>query len=59
VDISKVEKLKSGDKVHWKDPDGGLTSRTIVIDKVTVRGEMVCVFGKDDDYLECYAHELS
>jgi hypothetical protein len=59
MEETAVEQLKAGDKVFWNDPDDGLTSRTIKIQSISVRGEMVMITGVDGDYLECYAGELS
>ena len=56
--ISEVKKLQNGDEVFWNDPDKGLFSRYITIQSVQVKGEVVCIRGKDGDELECFAHEL-
>jgi hypothetical protein len=54
-----VLELQNGDEVFWEDPDDGLTSRHIIIQSISVRGEMVSITGIDGDYLECLADELS
>jgi len=66
--LAEVRKLHNGDEVFWTDPDDGLTSRTIKIQSIKVLApndgeeygdEVICIYGKDGDELECFAHELS
>jgi hypothetical protein len=57
--LKVIKKLHSGDEVFWNDPDGGACSRSIVIAKIEIKGETVCITGKDGSYLECWAKELS
>jgi len=68
MELEQVRKLQSGDEVFWNDPDDGLTSRNIIIQSIKVLppddgcyygDEIVCIYGKDGDELECYARELS
>jgi hypothetical protein len=57
--LKEVENLQNGDEVFWTDPDDGIGSRHIVIQSIEIKGEVVCLYGKDGSELECYAHELS
>lgn len=59
--LQDVKNLNNGDEVFWTDPDEGLTSRFITIQTIEVDegNEIISVYGKDDDYLQCFAHELS
>jgi len=57
--VKDVKKLKSGDEVHWKDPDEGLCSRTLTIGSIKVTGDIVRILDTEGDYLECLAKELS
>lgn len=58
----QVKALQTGDEVKWNDPDEGKCSRIIKILSIEIDGEdsdsIVRIHGVDDDYLECYAHEL-
>jgi len=54
-----IDKLNTGDEVFWTDPDDGLTSRSIIIQAIKIKGDAVCIIGQDGDELECYAEELS
>lgn len=56
---SQVKKLHPGDEVHWTDPDEGLCSRTMTIQSIEVKGDIVCIQDKNGDVLECFAKELS
>jgi len=55
----QIKNLQNGDEVFWEDPDDGLTSRSITIQSVEIKGDVVCIYGKDGDELECFANELS
>ena len=59
MDIEDIEQLDNGDEVYWTDPDEGACSKHIVIQTITVNGEVVCITGKDGSELECFAGELS
>jgi hypothetical protein len=56
-----VKKLGNGDEVYWDDPDNGACSRYITIQTITIEegSDIVSIYGKDGDHLECFAHELS
>ena len=57
--LKEIENLQNGDEVFWTDPDDGIGSRHITIQAIRIKGEVVCIVGKDGSELECYAHELS
>lgn len=57
--MRNIKKLHPGDEVFWTDPDGGACSKSIIILEIEVKGNVVCILGKDGGYLECLAKELS
>ena len=59
--IKEVKQLHNGDEVYWEDPDNGECSKHITIQTIVI-GEVsgiISIYGKDGDYLQCFAHELS
>ena len=56
--MTEVKQLQIGDEVFWNDPDNGLTSRSVIIQSIEVKGEIVCIYDRDGDNLECFASEL-
>lgn len=56
---TQIKKLHSGDEVYWTDPDDGLCSRTLTIQSIEVKGDIVRIQDKSGDVLECFAKELS
>jgi len=57
----EVLALDSGDEVYWRDPDPDpdtSCSKIIEVNHVRINGEVVCIWGTDGSYLECFAHEL-
>ena len=57
--LKQIKKLDNGDEVFWTDPDNGIGSKHITIQHIEVKGEIVCIQGKDGSELECFARELS
>jgi outer membrane protein assembly factor BamB len=57
--MKDIWKLRSGDQVHWTDPDGGICSRTFTVQTIKVKGNIVYITDKSGGYLECFAKELS
>jgi hypothetical protein len=57
--IQQAKQLQFGDEVYWNDPDNGLCSRSITIREVRIVGNMLCIYGVDGYYLECFPKELS
>lgn len=57
--LTILDLLDTGDEVFWTDPDNGECSRHITIQTIQTIGDVVCTTGKDGDYLECFAEELS
>jgi hypothetical protein len=56
---AEVLELDNGDEVYWRDPDPETScSRIIEIRDIKINGEVVCIWGIDGSYLECFAHEL-
>lgn len=58
----EIMELDNGDEVFWTDPDDDpetSCSKIIKISNIIVNGEVVCIWGYDGCYLECFAHELS
>ena len=58
MNIENIKKLHSGDEIFWNDPDDGLTSRYITIQSIKITGDVIAIYGKDGDELECFAHEI-
>ena len=54
-----AQKLKSGDKVFWTDPDDGLCSRVVRVEAARVVGEFVYLKDEDGSELQAFPHELS
>jgi hypothetical protein len=51
--------LRNGDQVYWTDPDGGICSKYITIQSISITGDVARITDMDGEYLECYVHELS
>ena len=58
--LESAKELQEDDEVYWTDPDEGKCSRYIQIKNVTIDegNEIVSLYGKEGDYLQCLAHEL-
>ncbi len=54
-----AQSLRAGDKVYWKDPDGGLCSRFYTIKTLEDCGDFVRIEDVDGSGLECPVRELS
>ena len=61
MNVEDIKELHNGDEVFWNDPDNGACSRHITIQKITIEEgrDIVSIYGKDGDYLQCFDHELS
>ena len=59
MELSEAAKLQRGDEVLWSDPDDGICTRMLTVQRVTIQGDVVTIHATDGDYLECFAHELS
>ena len=59
--LQEVKNLHNGDEVFWNDPDNGHCSRHIIIQSIEIDepNEIISIYGKKNDYLQCFAHELS
>lgn len=60
MDAWMVLKLSPGDEVYWNDPDEGLCSRVLTIDKIWVEdeGQTVTIRDIDGYEVDCFAGEL-
>ncbi len=61
---AEVKKLHQGDEVYWTDPaeeeyPEDTCSRHIIIQQITVCGEVVSIVEQNGGNLECFPHELS
>ncbi len=61
MNIKDTKNLNNGDEVFWTDPDNGECSRHIVIQTIAIEkgSDIVSIYGKNGDYLQCFSHELS
>ena len=60
----EAKKLQQGDEVYWEDPAELLypedtCSRRVVIQKISVCGEVVSIVEHNGGNFECYPGELS
>ena len=59
MESNEIKQLHSGDEVTWNDPDDGICTRTLTIQSIKIKGEVVCITDSEGQYLECLSSELS
>lgn len=57
--IKQATNLKPGDKVYWNDPDDGLCSRELTIERIQFNCEVVVITDTYGDVHNVFANELS
>jgi hypothetical protein len=63
--VEEAKTLRPGDEVYWNDPDEGVCSQLIIIQRCDVLAAytgddaILSITGQDGEELECLASELA